>query len=46
MTLIARDDGRMQRAMGNGAPLYTFVQDKVPGDVKGNNFHNAWHVAL
>ena len=37
MTIITRDDGTMQWADG-GKPLYTFVQDKQPGDVKGDNF--------
>ena len=26
-----------------GKPLYTFVQDKQPGDVKGDNFKGIWH---
>lgn len=46
MTLINRNDGRMQWATANGMPLYTYVNDKVPGDAKGNNFHNEWHVAM
>lgn len=45
MTVIARDDGQMQWA-AHGSPLYTYVQDKVPGDVKGNNLHNTWHVVM
>lgn len=45
LTLVTRDDGQMQWATAKGAPLYTYVQDKHPGDVKGNNFHNIWHVA-
>jgi predicted lipoprotein with Yx(FWY)xxD motif len=43
MTLVARSDGKMQWA-ADGKPLYTFVQDKKPGEVKGENFHNVWHV--
>jgi predicted lipoprotein with Yx(FWY)xxD motif len=43
LTLIPRSDGKMQWA-ANGKPLYSFIQDKKPGDVKGDNFHNVWHV--
>lgn len=43
LTLIARNDGTMQWA-NNGMPLYTFVQDRNPGDVEGNNYHRVWHV--
>ena len=43
LTIIKRDDGTMQWADG-GKPLYTFVKDKKPGDVTGNNFKNIWHV--
>jgi predicted lipoprotein with Yx(FWY)xxD motif len=43
MTLVSRLDGKKQWA-SNGMPLYTFVQDKNPGDVEGNNYHNNWHV--
>jgi len=46
MTLITRDDGQRQWATANGSPLYTFVQDRAPGDVNGNNFHNTWHVVM
>ncbi len=45
MTLITRDDGQMQWA-AHGSPLYTYVEDKVPGDLKGNNYHNNWHVVM
>jgi predicted lipoprotein with Yx(FWY)xxD motif len=45
MTLITRDDGQMQWA-AHGSPLYTYVQDRAPGDVNGNNFRNDWHVVL
>ena len=45
MTVITRDDGQMQWA-AHGSPLYTFVQDKLPGDVKGNNYHNTWHAVM
>jgi predicted lipoprotein with Yx(FWY)xxD motif len=43
LTIIKRDDGTMQWADG-GKPLYTFVKDKKPGDVTGENFKNIWHV--
>jgi predicted lipoprotein with Yx(FWY)xxD motif len=33
----------MQWADG-GKPLYTFVKDKQPGDVMGDNMKNIWHV--
>ena len=46
MTLITRSDGQMQWATANGMPLYTYVDDKAPGDEKGNNFHNEWHIAM
>jgi predicted lipoprotein with Yx(FWY)xxD motif len=44
MTLITRDDGKMQWATANGMPLYTYEADKARGDTKGDNFHNEWHV--
>jgi len=25
-------------------PLYTFNKDEKPGDIKGNNFHDIWHL--
>ena len=43
LTLLPRSDGSMQWA-ADGKPLYTFVQDKKPSEVKGENFHNVWHV--
>jgi predicted lipoprotein with Yx(FWY)xxD motif len=43
MTIISRTDGTQQWAY-DGRPLYTFVQDSAPGDIKGNDFHNNWHV--
>jgi predicted lipoprotein with Yx(FWY)xxD motif len=43
MTLVTRTDGTQQWAY-NGRPLYTFVQDTASGEVKGNDFHNNWHV--
>ena len=46
LTLITRDDGQMQWATANGMPLYTYEGDKAVGEVKGNNFHGIWHVAI
>jgi len=43
LTIITRDDGTKQWA-NDGKPLYTFVKDKKPGDVTGDNFKNIWHV--
>ncbi len=37
LTVVKRPDGRRQVAF-RGAPLYRFVQDTKPGDVKGNGF--------
>ena len=45
MTIVSRTDGTQQWAY-DGHPLYTFVQDKAPGEIKGNGFHNNWHVVL
>ena len=43
MSIVSRTDGTQQWAY-DGHPLYTFVQDKAPGEIKGNNFNNNWHV--
>jgi predicted lipoprotein with Yx(FWY)xxD motif len=43
LTIIKRDDGTMQWA-DEGKPLYTFVKDKKPGDVAGDNFKNIWQI--
>ena len=43
LTIITRDDGSMQWA-DDGKPLYTYVKDKAPGDVTGDNVKNVWHV--
>jgi predicted lipoprotein with Yx(FWY)xxD motif len=44
-TILARDDGSKQWAY-KGKPLYTWKNDKKPGDITGDGFANgAWHVA-
>jgi predicted lipoprotein with Yx(FWY)xxD motif len=43
LTIIKRADGTMQWA-DKGMPLYTYVDDKKPGDAKGDNMKNVWHV--
>jgi predicted lipoprotein with Yx(FWY)xxD motif len=40
--VIARTDGSPQLAY-NGRPLYTFVNDKQPGDKKGDGKEGKWH---
>lgn len=42
LTLIKRADGTLQWA-DDGKPLYTFVQDKKPGDVTGDGKNGVWH---
>ena len=43
LTIIKRKDGSLQWA-DSGKPLYTFANDKKPGDVTGNNQNGVWHV--
>jgi predicted lipoprotein with Yx(FWY)xxD motif len=43
LTIIKRSDGALQWADA-GKPLYTFVNDKKPGDVTGGNKNNVWHI--
>jgi predicted lipoprotein with Yx(FWY)xxD motif len=44
-TVIAREDGAKQWAY-KGRPLYTWKNDKKPGDITGDGFLNgAWHIA-
>ena len=42
-TAIKRDDGKMQWAYG-GKPLYTFIKDEKPGEMKGDKMKDVWHV--
>lgn len=46
LSVVKRPDGRRQVAY-RGGPLYTFVEDKARGDVKGNGFKDVgvWRVA-
>jgi predicted lipoprotein with Yx(FWY)xxD motif len=46
LTVVKRPDGRRQVAY-RGGPLYSFVEDRRPGDVKGNGFKDVgvWRVA-
>lgn len=44
-TIVARDDGSKMWAY-KGKPLYTWKNDKAPGDTTGDGFANGvWHVA-
>jgi predicted lipoprotein with Yx(FWY)xxD motif len=44
-TVVTRDDGAKQWAY-KGKPLYTWKNDKKPGDITGDGFANgAWHIA-
>lgn len=42
-TVIKRDDGMMQYAY-DGKPLYTFMKDEEPGEMKGDGMKDVWHV--
>jgi predicted lipoprotein with Yx(FWY)xxD motif len=45
LSVVKRPDGRRQVAY-RGGPLYTFVQDRKPGDTKGNGFKDVgvWRI--
>jgi len=45
LSTVKRPDGRTQVAY-KGGPLYTFDEDKKPGDMKGNGFKDVgtWHI--
>ncbi|QAY90779.1 hypothetical protein [Pseudomonas sp. ACM7] len=42
-SVIKRDDGKMQYAY-DGKPLYTFMKDEKPGEMKGDGMKDVWHV--
>lgn len=43
MSIVTRDDGTKQWAY-KGKPVYLYVSDTKPGDMKGDNFRGVWHV--
>ena len=43
MSLVSRNDGQRQWAY-DGNPLYTYAEDSMRGDVKGDNVGSVWHV--
>ena len=44
-SVITRDDGSKQMAY-QGKPLYTFVQDKAPGDIHGDGRNKVWRMVM
>ncbi len=44
-TLGVLDGANGKQVTYNGHPLYTFSQDKAPGDTKGEGIMGKWHVA-
>jgi predicted lipoprotein with Yx(FWY)xxD motif len=43
-TVVTRDDGSLMWAYA-GKPLYTWKNDKAPGDTTGDGVGGSWHVA-
>jgi predicted lipoprotein with Yx(FWY)xxD motif len=43
-TIVTRDDGAQMWAF-HGKPLYTYANDKKPGDATGDGVGLQWHVA-
>ena len=41
--IVTRDDGSRQWSY-KGKPIYTYQNDKQPGDKGGDNFKDVWHV--
>lgn len=42
-SVVARKDGTYQWAY-QGQPLYSWIKDKQPGDVTGDQINNVWHL--
>jgi len=42
-SIVSRDDGTKQWTY-QGKPIYLYAKDEKPGDMKGDNFKNVWHV--
>ena len=42
-SIVSRDDGTKQWAY-QGKPIYLYAKDEKPGDMKGDNVKNVWHV--
>jgi predicted lipoprotein with Yx(FWY)xxD motif len=45
LTLSVLNGANGKQVLANGHPLYTFAQDKAPGDTKGDGLFGKWHVA-
>ena len=43
-SIVARDDGRIQWAF-RGKPLYTWREDRRPGEAYGADYLGAWRIA-
>lgn len=43
--LTTRKDGRQQLTL-DGKPLYYFVSDAQPGDIKGDGLGGVWHIIV
>lgn len=43
LTVVTRPDGSKQWAK-DGMPLYTYAQDKSPGEIKGDGVEGTWHI--
>lgn len=43
LSIHVRRDGRHQLAF-RGRPLYTFFQDKIPGETNGDGLKGVWHL--
>lgn len=37
-------EGGGHHVLINGKPLYTFVSDRAPGDINGDNLGGVWHI--